>query len=61
MVELNIDVEAPRWDGDVRAARALQSELAGGVKLRDAFPKKLETIAGFDVGFRFFFIREESG
>lgn len=51
MVELNIDVEAPHWDGDVRAARALQSELAGRVKLRDAFPKKLETIAGFDVGF----------
>ena len=41
----------PPWDGDVRAARALQAELAQQVLLRDAFPKPLRRIAGFDVGF----------
>ena len=41
----------PPWDGDVRAARALQAELAQQVVLRDAFPKPLRRIAGFDVGF----------
>ena len=41
----------PPWDGDVRAARALQAELAQQVVLRDALPKPLRRIAGFDVGF----------
>lgn len=41
----------PPWDGDVHAARALQAELAQQVLLRDAFPKPLRRIAGFDVGF----------
>lgn len=41
----------PAWNGDVRAARALQSELAGRVVLRDDFPRPLRTIAGCDVGF----------
>ena len=41
----------PPWDGDVRAARALQAELAQQVVLRDVFPKPLRRIAGFDVGF----------
>ncbi|MFT4179673.1 MAG: deoxyribonuclease V [Thermomonas sp.] len=41
----------PDWDGNVAAARALQTELAGQVVLRDGYPKPLRTIAGFDVGF----------
>ena len=41
----------PPWDGDVRAAHALQAELAQQVVLRDALPKPLRRIAGFDVGF----------
>lgn len=41
----------PPWDGDIHAARALQAELAQQVVLRDAFPKPLRRIAGFDVGF----------
>ena len=41
----------PPWDGDVRAARELQAELARRVVLRDDFAKPLRTIAGFDVGF----------
>jgi deoxyribonuclease V len=41
----------PPWDGDVRAARALQSGLAARVSLRDGFADPLRTIAGFDVGF----------
>jgi len=41
----------PPWDGDVRAARALQAELAQQVILRDGYPKPLRSIAGFDVGF----------
>jgi deoxyribonuclease V len=41
----------PAWDGDVRAARALQSELAARVCLRDGFPDPPRTVAGFDVGF----------
>jgi deoxyribonuclease V len=41
----------PPWDGDVRAARALQSELATQVLLRDDFRDPPGTIAGFDVGF----------
>lgn len=39
------------WDGSVAAARALQSELAQQVSLRDGFESPLRTIAGFDVGF----------
>ena len=39
------------WNGDVAAARALQTELGSQVKLRDGFAKPLRTIAGFDVGF----------
>ena len=41
----------PPWDGDVRAARELQAELAHRVLLRDDFAKPPRTIAGFDVGF----------
>jgi deoxyribonuclease V len=41
----------PPWDGDVRAARALQSELATRVSLRDGFRDPPRTVAGFDVGF----------
>ncbi len=41
----------PDWTGDVPALRDLQKELAQQVVLRDAFPKPLRTIAGFDVGF----------
>lgn len=41
----------PEWSGNTAALRALQSELAGQVVLRDAFPRPLRTIAGFDVGF----------
>ena len=41
----------PPWDGHVRAAYALQAELAQQVVLRDALPKPLRRIAGFDVGF----------
>ena len=41
----------PPWDGDVRAAHALLAELAQQVVLRDALPKPLRRIAGFDVGF----------
>ena len=39
------------WDGSVAHARAMQSELAKRVVLRDGFAKPLRTIAGFDVGF----------
>lgn len=42
---------APVWNGDVKAAQAVQTELAQQVKLRDGFPKRLATVAGFDVGF----------
>ncbi len=42
---------APVWTGDVKAARAVQVELASTVSLRDGFPKRLATVAGFDVGF----------
>lgn len=42
---------APVWTGDVKAARAVQVELAQQVKLRDGYPKRLATVAGFDVGF----------
>ncbi len=39
------------WDGDVTAARALQSELAREVVRRDQFSTPLRTIAGFHVAF----------
>lgn len=41
----------PAWDGDVRAARALQLRLAGEVLLKDRYPTPLRTVAGCDVGF----------
>ena len=41
----------PEWSGDVAALRAVQDELAQRVLLKDAFPAKLRTIGGFDVGF----------
>lgn len=41
----------PTWNGDTAALRAMQDELARKVVLRDAFPKPLRTVAGFDVGF----------
>ena len=47
---MTIDPLAP-WDGDVRAARALQSGLASRVVLRDDHPRDLRTVAGCDVGF----------
>lgn len=39
------------WDGSVAHARAMQSELAKQVVLRDGYAKPPRTIAGFDVGF----------
>ena len=41
----------PEWTGDVPALRKVQEELAQRVILKDAFPKSLRTIGGFDVGF----------
>jgi deoxyribonuclease V len=41
----------PAWNGDTASLRAMQDDLARQVVLRDAFPKPLRTIAGFDVGF----------
>ncbi|MGV8922674.1 MAG: deoxyribonuclease V [Thermomonas sp.] len=41
----------PDWDGSTAALRALQSELAAQLVLRDKFAKPLRTVAGFDVGF----------
>ncbi|HOV96242.1 MAG TPA: deoxyribonuclease V [Thermomonas sp.] len=41
----------PDWHGNGDAMRALQTELATQVVLRDGFPKSLRTVAGFDVGF----------
>ena len=41
----------PEWTGDVAALRAVQDELAQRVVLKDAFPRELRTIGGFDVGF----------
>lgn len=40
----------PTWPGDLAAVRALQSELARQVVLRDQFAKPLHTVAGFSVG-----------
>lgn len=44
-------VAVPAWTGDTAPLRALQDELAQQVILRDAFPRPLRTIAGFDAGF----------
>lgn len=41
----------PEWTGDVATLRAFQDDLAQRIRLKDEFPKKLRTIAGFDVGF----------
>ena len=41
----------PEWSGNVPALRELQVELAKRVRLKDGFPKRLRTVAGFDVGF----------
>lgn len=41
----------PDWDGSPATARALQTELARQVVLRDRFPMPLRTVAGLDVGF----------
>jgi deoxyribonuclease V len=41
----------PEWTGDVAALRAVQENTARQVRLKDAFPKPLRTVAGFDVGF----------
>ncbi|MGG6462416.1 deoxyribonuclease V [Solilutibacter silvestris] len=41
----------PEWNGDVKAARELQRELAGRVVTRDDYPRPLRTVAGLDVGF----------
>lgn len=41
---------APAWDGDTRAARALQAALAQDVRLVDELPE-IRVIAGVDVGF----------
>lgn len=43
--------QSPSWDGDVSAARRLQSDLSRQVTLRDSFPLSLRTVAGLDVGF----------
>ncbi|SIQ04863.1 deoxyribonuclease V [Solilutibacter tolerans] len=51
MSESPSPVTAPVWTGDVKAARALQVSLAKQVMLRDAYPKRLATVAGLDVGF----------
>jgi len=42
--------QVPEWQGDVAALRALQEQLAARVRLKDEFPRKLRTIAGFNVG-----------
>ncbi len=41
----------PAWDGNVARARALQTELAARVLLRDDYPRPLRLVAGCDVGF----------
>lgn len=41
----------PEWNRNVPELRELQLQLAKQVKLKDDFPKKLCTVAGFDVGF----------
>lgn len=41
----------PDWTGDTAPLREAQLRLAHQVILRDQFPKRLRTVAGFDVGF----------
>lgn len=41
----------PGWNGDVKAARELQRELAARVLVRDDYPRPLRMIAGLDAGF----------
>ncbi|MDI1253840.1 deoxyribonuclease V [Thermomonas sp.] len=43
--------DLPDWDGNTLGLRALQTELATQVVLRDKFARPLRTVAGFDVGF----------
>jgi deoxyribonuclease V len=54
MSQTRSNFTTPSWNGDVAAARALQVELAGQVRLVDDHPP-LRVVAGVDVGF------EESG
>jgi deoxyribonuclease V len=42
---------APEWEGDAVALRAVQEELARRVRLKDEFAKPLRMVAGFDVAF----------
>lgn len=51
MLENPPSPSSPIWTGDVHAARRVQESLAALVKLRDGYPKRLQTVAGFDVGF----------
>jgi len=46
----DVPPELLAWEGDVPRARQLQAELAGRVRLQDAFPP-LRCVAGVDVGF----------
>lgn len=41
----------PEWTGNAAALRELQVALAAQVQLKDGFPPRLRTVAGFDVGF----------
>lgn len=41
----------PAWNGNAPALRELQLELARRVRLKDGYPRRLRTVAGFDVGF----------
>ncbi|MFC5570727.1 deoxyribonuclease V [Lysobacter yangpyeongensis] len=40
-----------KWNGDAEALRAFQEELAARVIVKDAYPRPLRTVAGFDVAF----------
>lgn len=50
MTILDMTQAMPPWDGDVAAARRLQTALAAKVRLEDDFPP-LRRVAGVDVGF----------
>lgn len=41
----------PDWTGDPEPLRALQSQLAGLVRLKDDYPRPIRTVAGLDVAF----------
>lgn len=45
------DPQAPHWDGDIAAAKRLQTDLAAQTRLRDQFARPLRAVAGLDVGF----------